>query len=51
MVVPRRNLNIVYGNLIKDEPPLPKALVVKLATKSDDKPLYNAAIAGPKTSL
>ncbi len=39
------------GNLIEDEPPLSKALVTKLATESDDKPSYDAAMAGPEASL
>jgi len=41
----------VYEDLIKDESLLPKALVIKLVTESDDKSSYNATIADPKTSL
>ncbi len=51
IIVPRRNLNIIYEDLIEDEPPLSKTLVIKLATESDNKPLYNVAIAGPERFL
>jgi len=51
VVVPRRNLNIVYEDLIENESPLPKALVAKLIIENDDKPSYNTAIAGPEAPL
>ncbi len=51
IIVPRRNLDIIYEDLIEKEPPLPKTLAAKLAIENDDKPSYDAAIAGPEASL
>ncbi len=51
MIVPRRNLNIIYEDLIEDESLLPKELIAKLVIESDDKLSYNVAMAGPEASL
>ena len=51
IVVPRRNLDIVYGGFIEDESLLSKTLIIKLITESDEKPSYNITIAGPEALL
>ncbi len=51
VVVPRRNFNIMYEDLIEKEPPLLKTLVAKLAIENDDKSSYDITIAGPEAPL
>jgi hypothetical protein len=47
VVAPRRNPNIVYENLIVEDPTLPKAMIAK-AIPNEDKPSYEAAMASPE---
>jgi hypothetical protein len=49
MVVSRRNPNIVYENLIKNNPILSKIIIIKIIP-NEDKPSYETAIASPKIS-
>jgi hypothetical protein len=49
MIALRRNPNIVYEDLIKENPILPKIMIIK-TIPNKDKPSYETAIANPKTS-
>jgi hypothetical protein len=47
MIVSRRNPNIVYKNLIEEDPILPKIIIIK-TIPNKDKPSYEIAITNPK---
>jgi hypothetical protein len=47
IIVPRRNLNIVYENFIKENPILLKIIIIK-NIPNEDKPSYEIAIANFK---
>jgi hypothetical protein len=47
IIIPRRNPNIVYENLIKENPTLPKTIIVK-TIPNNNKPSYETAMANPK---
>jgi hypothetical protein len=47
IIVSRRNPNIVYENLIKEDPILSKTIIVK-AIPNKNKPSYEAAIINSK---
>jgi hypothetical protein len=47
IIVSRRNPNIVYENLIEENPILSKVIIIK-AIPNKDKPSYEAAIVNPK---
>jgi hypothetical protein len=44
MIVPRRNPNIVYENLIEKDPTLSKIIIIKIIF-NEDKPSYEIAMA------
>jgi hypothetical protein len=48
IIVPPRDPNIMYKELYEEDPPLPKAMIVKLVTHNENKPSYEAAMAGPE---
>jgi hypothetical protein len=47
IIAPRRNPNIVYEDLIEEDPTLPKVMIVK-TIPNEDKPSYEAAMASPE---
>jgi hypothetical protein len=47
MIISRRNPNIVYKNLIKENPILLKVMIAKIIPNKD-KPSYETAIANPE---
>jgi hypothetical protein len=49
MIVPRRNPNIVYENLIEKDPILSKIIIAKIISNKD-KPSYETAMTNPKIS-
>jgi hypothetical protein len=49
MIISRRNPNIVYENLIKEDLTLPKIIIAKIIPNKN-KPSYEAAITNPEIS-
>jgi hypothetical protein len=49
MIALRRNPNIVYEDLIEENPTLSKAIIAKIIS-NEDKPSYEIAIISPKVS-